>query len=79
MKPADFEAHHGRRPFNPFTIHTSDGNFLQVPTPEFVAHKPGDRALMVLHIQGPGYTILDLAHVVRIVCDNAALDPEPAA
>ena len=44
-----------------------------MPTPEFVAHKPGSRLLFVFHVRDDGNSYVDLEHVVELVTDEAPL------
>lgn len=76
MTPQEFEAHHLRRPFNPFAIHLNDGSHYEVPTPEFVAHPRGARHILVADIRGAGHAVIDLAHVNRVAFADPALVPE---
>lgn len=77
MTPADFEREHRKQPFNPFTIHLSNGRFYPVPTPEFVAHKPGSRLLFVFHVGDDGNSYVDLDHVVEVTTDQSPLPADP--
>jgi hypothetical protein len=76
MTSEELHKAHSQRPFNPFTMHLSDGSFNDVPTPEFLAYKPGNRYCLVLHVRGPGHTAVALSHVTRITFEEAALAPD---
>jgi hypothetical protein len=76
MTSKELERAHSQRPFNPFTMHLSDGTFYDVPTPEFLAHRPGDRWCFVIEVRGDGHAIIDLAHIVKITFREPALAPD---
>jgi hypothetical protein len=73
MTPREFEKHHLRRPFNPFTLHLDDGMHYDVPTPEYAAHAPGARHCIVIDMRGSGHAVIDLDHVSRITFPEPAL------
>jgi hypothetical protein len=69
-------------PFQPFALDLADGERIQVPHPEFIAHAPGNRTA---HITLPGddFRIIDLLLVVSISPSNPTgagtigMTPEP--
>jgi hypothetical protein len=70
MTSAELQAALHQRPFNPFTLHASDGMSYGVPSADFIAHKPGTRLCIVLSLRDSGVAWLDLAHMVRLTFDE---------
>jgi hypothetical protein len=68
----DLERLHTQRPFNPFTIHLSDGAAFYVPFPEFMAHKPGSTRCVVLNMNAGGANNINLANVTRLATEEPA-------
>jgi hypothetical protein len=46
-------------PFCPFTIRMADGRAIEVPHPDFVAHVPTGRTVIVVH-PNESHSVLDL-------------------
>jgi hypothetical protein len=62
-----------RRPFQPFEIHTADGQSIKVTHPENIAYAGGRVAAIVF--PGDRLEIIDLLLVARISSD----EPRPAS
>jgi len=56
---------HEARPFQPFRIHMADGRHLDVVHPEFLAHTPSGRTVMVA-TPDEGFEIIDLLLVTSL-------------
>lgn len=67
----ELEHLHTQRPFNPFTIHLSDGMHFYVPTPEYLAHKPGSTTCYLLSLKGGGGEHINLKNVTRLAHEAA--------
>jgi hypothetical protein len=56
---------HEARPFQPFRIHMADGRHLDVVHPEFLAHTPSGRTIMVATPED-AFEIIDLLLVTSL-------------
>ena len=59
MTVDQFRAALHRVPFSPFTIRMADGRAIDVPHPDFVAHVPTGRTVIVVH-PNESHSVLDL-------------------
>ncbi len=66
MTAEDLKFELENRPFNPFTIHVSDGHPFDVPTPQYLSINPAGTKVFVWHAVGPGYTIVSMDSIVRV-------------
>ena len=64
-----------QRPFNPFVLHVSETTAYEVPSPDFIAHKPGSRLCVILNLNDSGFAWVDLAQVTKM---TFAAPPLPA-
>jgi hypothetical protein len=53
------------RPFQPFTIHLTDGRHFLVPHPEFLARSPSGRTAILYHAD-ESFSIIDLLLVTEL-------------
>jgi hypothetical protein len=72
----DVKELHDRRPFNPFTIHLSDGHPFDIVTPEYLAIHPSHTMVLVFHVTGRGHTFLALNAITRVSFIDADLPVE---
>ena len=56
---------HQANPFQPFTIHLSDGRHFLVPHPEFLARSPSGRTAILYHAD-EYFSIIDLLLVTEL-------------
>ena len=56
---------HRAAPFKPFRIHLSDRGHLDVAHPDFLAHTPTGRTVVVTQLDET-FTVIDLLHVARL-------------
>ena len=56
---------HRARPFRPFRVHMADGRHLDVLHPEFFAHTPGGRTLMIAR-PDESFEVVDLLLVTSL-------------
>jgi hypothetical protein len=66
MNPDQLEKMRVERPFQPFTIHISDGASYPIPSPEYIMRTRSGRSIAVLSGDGETFAILDMIHVTRI-------------
>lgn len=66
MNPNQLEKLRTTRPFEPFTIHMSDGTSYPVPSPEYIMRTKSGRTMAVLADGGDVFAILDMIHVTRL-------------
>jgi hypothetical protein len=59
MTTERFQAVLHQVPFAPFTIRMADGRAIEVPHPDFVAHSPTGRTVIVIH-PNETHSVLDL-------------------
>lgn len=59
MTIEQFRATLHQQPFRPFAIRMVDGRAFDVPHPDFVAHSPSGRTVIVIQ-PDEGYSVLDL-------------------
>jgi hypothetical protein len=57
-------------PFRPFTIRMADGRSFEVPHPDFVAHAPSGRKIILVH-PDDNYSILDLLLMSELEVQSA--------
>jgi len=57
---------HDQRPFQPFTIHTADGESVLVKHPEFLMRTVGGRTIHVHSGRGDEAQIIDLLLVTKV-------------
>jgi hypothetical protein len=55
-----------KAPFQPFTIHLSDGHALHVPHPDFVALSGGGLSAVVTSLTSNGFTVVDISLITRL-------------
>jgi hypothetical protein len=60
---------HQERPFRPFRVHLADGRSLDVPHPEFLAHSPSGRTVMIARPDDT-FDIVDLPLVTSLEAVN---------
>ena len=60
---------HQARPFRPFRVHMADGRHLDVEHPEFLAHSPGGRTIMIAK-PDESFEVLDLLLVTSLESIN---------
>jgi hypothetical protein len=53
-------------PFQPFTIHLSDGHTIYVPHPDFVALSGGGLSAVVTSLTTNGFTVVDVSLITRL-------------
>jgi hypothetical protein len=68
-----------RAPFEPFTIHLSDGHALHVPHPDFVALAGGGRSAVVTSLTSNGHTVVDISLISRLEVPAAPKSGSPRA
>jgi hypothetical protein len=68
-----------RRPFNPFTIHLSDGRSFDVPTPDYLAPHPGGRMAFVWHVVGRGHSFIAIDAITHVSHADAPLTAAPGS
>jgi hypothetical protein len=56
---------HQARPFRPFRIHMADGRHLDVAHPEFLAHTPTGRTVMIAR-PDESFEVIDLLLVTSL-------------
>ncbi|MEE9295950.1 MAG: hypothetical protein V3W34_13440 [Phycisphaerae bacterium] len=56
---------HHARPFRPFRVHMADGRHLDVDHPEFLAHTPAGRTIMVAR-PDESFEVIDLLLVTSL-------------
>ena len=56
---------HQARPFQPFRVHMADGRHLDVVHPEFLAHTPNGRTVMIAR-PDESFEVLDLLRVTSL-------------
>lgn len=56
---------HQTRPFQPFRVHMADGRFLDVDHPEFLAHTPIGRTIMIAR-PDESFEVIDLLLVTSL-------------
>ncbi|HMO24872.1 MAG TPA: hypothetical protein PKB10_01250 [Tepidisphaeraceae bacterium] len=66
MNPDQLEKLRLERPFQPFTMHLSDGTRYPVPSPEYVMHTKSGRSVAVLTGDGETFAIVDMLHVTQL-------------
>jgi hypothetical protein len=77
MNPDQLEILRRRQPFEPFSIHTSDGAVYAVPTPENLQRTKSGRSISVLAPDGETFAIIDMLHVTRLTIGlDTGLAPE---
>ena len=59
MTTEQFRAALHVQPFQPFTIRMGDGRSFEVPHPDFVAHSPSGRTVIVVQ-PDDSFSVLDL-------------------
>jgi hypothetical protein len=62
-----------RRPWNPCTVHLSDGRSFDLPTPDYMSLHPGGRMAFVWHATGPGYSFVSLDAITHVSHADAPL------
>lgn len=60
---------HQARPFQPFTLKLADGNHIDVKHPEFLAHSPSGRTVIVT-TPDESFEVIDLLLVASIEVGN---------
>jgi len=65
MTIAQLRKMHQARPFQPFRVHMADGRHLDVEHPEFLAHTPGGRTVMIAQ-PDESFEVLDLLLVTSL-------------
>jgi hypothetical protein len=60
--------------FRPFVLRADDGQQLPVPHPDFIAHPPGTRTVVVTMANGD-YEVVDLLLVVGLMFEQPAASP----
>ena len=60
---------HQARPFQPFTLKLADGNQIEVRHPEFLAHSPSGRTVIVT-TPDESFEVVDLLLVTSIEVGN---------
>ena len=65
MTIEQLRAMHAARPFRPFRIHMADGRDVEVQHPEFLAHTPTGRTIMVAKADET-FEIIDLLLVTSL-------------
>ena len=63
---------HQARPFKPFRVHLADGRQLDVSHPEFLAHSPTGRTIMIAN-PDESFEVVDLLLVVSLEVGNGKL------
>jgi hypothetical protein len=77
MNPDQLEKLRTAKPFEPFTIHVSDGSKYPVPSPEFVMRTKSGRSIAVLSQDGETFAIIDMIHVTKLTTgEQTDLAPE---
>jgi len=67
MTTAKHRELHKKQPFQPFTIHVSDGRSFDVPHPEWLWVTPSGRIIWVAHgPRGAEADMVDLLHVTSL-------------
>jgi hypothetical protein len=61
---------HQARPFRPFRLHTADGRHLDVKHPEYLAHTPSGRTIMVAK-PDDSFEVIDLLLVTSLEALNS--------
>ena len=56
---------HQARPFSPFRVHMADGRHLDVSHPEFLAHTPTGRTIMIAR-PDESFEVIDLLLVTSL-------------
>ncbi len=56
---------HQARPFRPFRVHMADGRHVNVDHPEFLAHTPAGRTIMVAR-PDESFEVIDLLLVTSL-------------
>ena len=56
---------HQTRPFRPFRVHMADGRHLEVAHPEFLAHTPTGRTVMIAR-PDESFEVVDLLLVTSL-------------
>ena len=56
---------HQARPFQPFRVHMADGRALDVLHPEYLAHSPSGRTIMI-STPDDGFEVVDLLLVASL-------------
>lgn len=56
---------HQARPFTPFRVHIADGRHLDVRHPEFLAHTPAGRTIMIAADED-SFEVIDLLLVTSL-------------
>jgi hypothetical protein len=73
MTYEDLRELHDRRPFNPFTLHVSDGHPYDIVTAEYLAIHPSHTMALVFHATGRGHTFIALDSIARVSHVDAPL------
>jgi hypothetical protein len=55
-----------KAPFQPFTVHLTDGYELHVPHPDFLALTGGGGTAVVTSMHGDAFTIVDISLITRL-------------
>ena len=76
MTSKDLQEALHQRPFNPFTLHIDEMTAYYVPSPDFVAHKPGSRLAVVLRVKDTGFDWVALSHVSKVSFPDEPLEAE---
>jgi hypothetical protein len=77
MNPDQLERLRTQRPFEPFTIHVSDGVKYEIPSPEYIIRTKSGRSIAVLTGDGETFAIIDMLHVTRLTnLSGSELAPE---
>jgi len=56
---------HQARPFKPFGVHMADGRHLDVAHPEFLAHTPSGRTVMIAR-PDESFEVVDLPMITSL-------------
>ena len=76
MTIEDLKELHNRRPFNPFTVHLSDGRSFDIPTRDFLSPHQGGRMAFVWHATGGGYSFIAIDAITHVSHADAPLGVE---
>jgi hypothetical protein len=66
VNPDQLERLRTLRPFEPFTIHVSDGVKYSIPSPEYLLRTKSGRSVAVLTEDGETFAVIDMLHVTRL-------------